>query len=217
MTLINDDKLSLERFEVGPFMVNTYILGCVRTKAAAVIDPGAEGNLLLSRCQELGLTVQYIVNTHGHTDHILDNGLIKQKTGASIIIHQDDALMLTDARHNLSAYFGEPRTSPPADQFFQEGTPFVLGDLTFDVLHTPGHSLGSVCLVNDTIAIVGDVLFYDSVGRSDFPGGSHERLIQNIQEKLLPRGDHIRVFPGHGPETTLGRERRENPFLTGEY
>jgi hydroxyacylglutathione hydrolase len=217
MKIINDDKLILECFEVGPFMVNTYLLGCAHTKKAAVIDPGAEGDLLLSRCEELGLTVQYIVNTHGHVDHILDNGLIKQKTGALIIIHSDDAPMLTDARHNLSAYFSEPRTSPPADLFFQEGTPFVLGDLTFDVLHTPGHSPGSVCLVNDTIAIVGDVLFNDSVGRSDFPGGSHELLIQNIKEKLLPRGDQIRVFPGHGPETILGRERRENPFLTGEY
>jgi hydroxyacylglutathione hydrolase len=216
MNIINDDKLILEQFEVGPFMVNTYILGCVHTRIAAVIDPGAEGGLLLSRCEELGLTVQYVVNTHGHADHILDNGPIKEKTGAPIIIHRDDAPMLTDARHNLSAYFSEPMTSPPADLFFQEGTPFVLGDLTFDVLHTPGHSPGSVCLVNDTIAIVGDVLFYDSVGRSDFPGGSHEVLIGNIKKKLLPRGDHIRVFPGHGPDTTLGRERRENPFLTGE-
>jgi hydroxyacylglutathione hydrolase len=216
MNLIHNDKLILERFEVGPYMVNTYILGCPHSKVAAIIDPGAEGSLLLSRCEELGLMVQYIVNTHGHVDHILDNGLIKLKTGAPIIIHPEDAIMLTDAHHNFSAYISEPRTSPPADLFFQEGTPFVLGDLTFDVLHTPGHSPGSVCLVNDTIAIVGDVLFYDSVGRSDFPGGSHERLIHNIREKLLPRGDHIRVFPGHGPDTTLGRERVENSFLNGE-
>lgn len=217
MNLINDDKLILERFEVGPFLVNAYILACAQTKAGAVVDPGADGDRLLSRCQRLGLTVQAIVNTHGHADHILDNGVIKEATGAPIIIHPGDAPMLLDPYQNLSAFFAEPRTSPPADLFFQEGNPFVLGNLSFEVLHTPGHSPGSVCLVNDSIALVGDVLFYDSVGRSDFPGGSHETLIRNIREKLLPYGDHIRVFPGHGPDTTLGRERRENPFLLGEF
>jgi glyoxylase-like metal-dependent hydrolase (beta-lactamase superfamily II) len=217
MNLINNQALILERFEVGPFLVNAYILACARTKICVIVDPGDEGDRILNRCRELNLSVTHIVNTHGHADHILDNGFIKQETGAPIIIHPDDAPMLTDPYHNLSAYFSQPRTSPPADQYFQEGTPFHVGELEFDVLHTPGHSPGSVCLVNDVIAIVGDVLFYDSVGRSDFPGGSHETLIRSIKHKLLPRGDHIRAFPGHGPDTTLGRERRENPFLQSDF
>lgn len=216
MNLLNDDKIILDRFEVGPFLVNAYILGCTRTKLCAIVDPGDEGDRILSRCRELGLTVQTIVNTHGHADHILDNGYVKKETGAPIIIHPRDAPMLTDPYHNLSAYFSQPQTSPPADLFFREGEPFKIGELTFDVLHTPGHSPGSICLVDGSIALVGDLLFYDSVGRSDFPGGSHHTLIRNIKEKLLPRGDHVRAFPGHGPDTTLGRERRENPFLSAE-
>lgn len=215
MTAFKNDHLILERFEVGPFLVNAYILGCLKSRQCAVIDPGDEGKRILERCRELELSVQYIVNTHGHVDHILDNGYVKQQTGAPLIIHEKDAGMLINPRFNLSAYFMEPKTSPPADLFFKEGETFVVGELVFDVLHVPGHSPGSVCLVNDEIAIVGDVLFYDSIGRTDFPEGSLEQLIENITRKLLPRGDHILAFPGHGPETTLGRERRENPFLTG--
>ncbi len=213
MTAYKDKKLILERFEVGPYLVNTYILGCLNTGQGAIIDPGYAGEMLLQRCRELGLTVQYILNTHGHIDHILENGLIKQETGARIVIHPADASMLTNPHHNLSAYFTEAIVTPPADLFFEEGRTFRLGELDFQVLHTPGHSPGSVCLVHDPIAIVGDVLFHDSVGRSDFPGGSHEMLLRNIREKLLPLGDHMRVFSGHGPDTTLGRERAENPFL----
>ena len=205
----------LKKLVVGLYQANCYILGCKETREGAVIDPGDEGNRILERCGELGLKIQYIVNTHGHVDHILDNGHVKEQTGAPIIVHPKDASMLTNPRHNLSAFFMEPKTSPPADLFFKEGEPFRLGELEFDVLHTPGHSPGSICLVNGEIAIVGDVLFYDSIGRTDFPEGSFEQLISSIKQKLLPRGDHIRVFPGHGPDTTLGRERQENPFLTG--
>ena len=214
MIVYQNNEITVEGFEVGPFLVNTYIVGCRTTNRAAIVDPGAEGEYLVQRCRDLGFTVQFIVNTHGHIDHILENGYLKQQTGAPIIIHPLDAAMLTDPQRNFSAFFTEPFASPPADIFFQEGQSFSIGDLDFEVLHTPGHSPGSVCLVNSEIALVGDLLFYDSVGRSDFPGGSHELLIRNIREKLLPRGDRLRVFPGHGPQTTLGRERRENPFLT---
>jgi len=217
MTIFKSDDLIVERFEVGPFLVNAYVLGCLRSQRCAVIDPGDEGESILQRCRELGFTVQYIVNTHGHIDHILDNGYVKQQTGAPIIIHPLDAPMLTNPRHNLSAYFMEPKISPPADLYFKEGESFQIGKLVFDVLHTPGHSPGSVCLVNEEIAMVGDVLFYDSIGRTDFPEGSHDQLIKSIKQKLLPRGDHLQVFPGHGPETTLGRERRENPFLLEDF
>lgn len=213
MTAYSDDEIHIEKFEFGPFLVNTYLVGCRRSKQGFIVDPGDQGDDILQRCEQLGLSVQYIVNTHGHIDHIAENGYIREKTGARIIIHPEDAKMLTDPQHNLSAYLMDQVVSPPADLYFHEGEPFRVGDLSFDVLHTPGHSPGSICLVNDKVAFVGDLLFYDSVGRSDFPGGSHTVLIQNIRRKLLPRGDKILVFPGHGPATTIGRERRENPFL----
>ncbi len=213
MTVIKDDRVILERFEVGVYLVNAYLIGCARTKLAAVVDPGAEGEHILERARELGLSIQYIANTHGHIDHIADNGIIKRETGARIIIHPLDASMLTNPHHNLSAYFSDPISSPPADEFFQDGGTFQVGELAFEVMCIPGHSPGSVCLLRPDFALVGDVLFAGSVGRSDFPGGSHETLIRGITEKLLPRGDQVRIFPGHGPDSTLGIERRSNPFL----
>ncbi len=213
MEVFRNDELILERFEVGFFMVNTYILGCLKTGEGAVIDPGDEGERIVNRCRELNLKIRYIVNTHGHADHIMDNRYVKEKTGARIVIHPADAQMLTDPEANVSAAFSMPMTSPPADDYFREGDPFAIGEIHFDVLHLPGHSPGSVCLIHDPIAIVGDVLFAGSIGRTDFPGGSYEMLVGNIRRKLLPLGDHIIAFPGHGPETTLGQERRTNPFL----
>ncbi|MFH1862806.1 MAG: MBL fold metallo-hydrolase [bacterium] len=213
MTVYKSDSILVERYEVGMFLVNTYIVGCLKTQQGAIIDPAAEGDQLLERCRELNLTLQYIINTHGHADHIAENSFIKQKTNAPIAIHAKDAPMLTDARRNLSAFFGMPLTSPPADVLIVEGEPFSIGEINFEILHTPGHSPGSICLIHDPIALVGDVLFFDSIGRTDFPEGSFELLVDNIRTKLLPLGDHFQAFPGHGPDTTLGRERRENPFL----
>ncbi|RJP82173.1 MAG: MBL fold metallo-hydrolase [Candidatus Zixiibacteriota bacterium] len=213
MTVYTDDHVILERFEVGPFLVNTYLLGCRRSGQAAVVDPGDEGERLLDRCRALGLEIRWIALTHGHVDHIAEVAALRQATGAPVIIHPLDAPMLTDPRHNLSAYLAEAVTAVPADRFFREEEPFTVGQVELKVLHTPGHSPGSVCLAHPAFALVGDVLFYDSVGRSDFPGGSHEELIRNIRQKLLPLGDEVRIFPGHGPDTTIGRERRVNPFL----
>lgn len=213
MTAYLDDKIIVEKFEVGLFLVNTYLVGCRRSGLGFIVDPGDQGDEILLRSEQLGLNIQYIVNTHGHIDHIAENGYIREKTGARIIIHPDDAGMLTDPNRNLSAYIADQVVSPPADLYFHEGESFRVGNLNFDVLHTPGHSPGSVCLVNDKLAFVGDVLFFDSVGRTDFPGGSHTVLLQSIRWKLIPRGDDLLVYPGHGPATTIGRERRENPFL----
>lgn len=213
MQAYKNEHLLLERFEVGPFMVNAYIIACLKSGQAGIVDPGDEGDLLLNRCRELNLVPKYIINTHGHADHIMDNGYVKERSKAQIIIHPQDARMLTDPQLNVSALFAMPMTSPPADLHFREGEAFSVGEVAFDVLHLPGHSPGSVCLFHDPIALVGDVLFAGSIGRTDFPGGSHEMLVDNIRKKLLPLGDHVRVFPGHGPETTLGQERRTNPFL----
>jgi glyoxylase-like metal-dependent hydrolase (beta-lactamase superfamily II) len=213
MQVYKNEDLILERFEVGPFMVNAYILGCLKTSEAAIIDPGDEGDRILKRCEELNLTPKFILNTHGHADHIIDNRYVKEKSKAQIVIHALDADMLTDAEKNRSVFFGMPLTSLPADLQFKEGENFTVGEISLEVLLLPGHSPGSVCLFHDPIAIVGDVLFAGSIGRTDFPGGSYEMLVNNIRTKLLPLGDHVLAFPGHGPETTLGQERRTNPFL----
>ncbi|TKJ41768.1 MBL fold metallo-hydrolase [candidate division LCP-89 bacterium B3_LCP] len=213
MQVYKDDDLIIERFEVGIYMVNTYIVGCLKTQEAAIVDPGDESDRILKRCEELDLTVKYILNTHGHVDHIQDNEHIKNRTNAQIVIHEKDAGMLTSPRSNISAFIGEPKTSPPADLMFQAGVTFNVGEVAFDILHIPGHSPGSICLIHDPVAIVGDVLFCGSIGRTDFPDGSYEQLTNGIREKLLPLGDHFIAFPGHGPETTLGQERRTNPFI----
>jgi len=213
MQAYKNENLILEKFEVGPFMVNAYIIGCLKSGQAAIVDPGDQGDLLLKRCRELKLTPKYILNTHGHADHIMDNRYVKEHSQAQIVIHPDDAGMLTDPQLNVSALFAMPLTSPPADLYFREGEIFHVGEIPFEVLHLPGHSPGSVCLFHDPIVLVGDVLFAGSIGRTDFPGGSYEVLVNNIRNKLLPLGDQVQAFPGHGPETTLGRERRSNPFL----
>jgi len=213
MPLIENEKYVLDRLEVGPFMVNCYILGCRKTNIGAIIDPGDSGDLILERSKALNLQVKYIFNTHGHVDHIIDNRHIKEKTHAQLVIHKLDAPMLTSANRNTSALFGMPITSPPAELFFEDEQEFKLGNLALKIIHTPGHSQGSVCLYYDSFAIVGDVLFAGSIGRTDLPGGSYELLIYSIRNKLLPLGDEIVVYPGHGPETTIGHERKTNPFL----
>lgn len=217
MQVYRNDNLILERFEVGAFMVNAYIIGCLKTGEAGVVDPGDEGEMLVDRCRELNLDPKYILNTHGHADHIRDNEYVKKLTNAKIVIHEKDASMLTNPRLNISAFMGLPWTSPPADLFFKESEPFKIGDVSFDVIHIWGHSPGSVCLIHDPIAIVGDVLFCGSIGRTDFPEGSYGALVDGIREKLLPLGDHIEAFPGHGPETTLGQERKTNPFINDSF
>ncbi|MBU0518244.1 MBL fold metallo-hydrolase [bacterium] len=213
MPLFSNEALVLDRLEVGPFMVNSYILGCQKTRIGAIIDPGDSGDQIIARAKELNLDIKYIFNTHGHVDHIIENGYVKEKTEAQIVIHKLDAPLLTDAQKNTSALLGMPVTSPPPDLFFEDGEDFNLGELTLKVFHAPGHSRGSVCLYHDPIAIVGDVLFAGSIGRTDLLGGSYDVLINSIRSKLLPLGDAVTAYPGHGPETTLGHERKTNPFL----
>lgn len=201
------------RFEVGPLMVNCYLIGCGRTKIAAVIDPGDEIETVIREAELADLRIEQIINTHGHADHIACNREVKERTGAKIFIHPADSEMLTNPEKNLSIYFGPAITSPAADCYLNEGDIHKVGEIEFQILHTPGHSPGSICLVNNRKVIAGDTLFAGSIGRTDFPGGSFEELIGNIKSKLFPLGDKTEVFPGHGPPTNIGRERMHNPFL----
>ena len=210
--------LQLQTVVSLPFEENTYIVWQSGRREAVVFDPGLQPELILDVLREQGLDVAAIINTHGHGDHIGGNAVLKETfPQAPIIIGSGDAVMLSDADANLSAPLGFPVTSPPADRTVAEGDRVEVAGLAFDVLDIPGHSPGHVVFVHRSSPILvfgGDVLFRGSIGRSDFPGGSHELLLRGIREKLFTLPDDTVVYPGHGPVTKVGYEKRTNPFLT---
>ncbi len=198
---------------VGPIMANCYILGCEETRHAAVIDPGDEADRILMSLTEDKLNVKYILNTHGHFDHVGANKRLKEVTGAKIAIHPDDAEML-DMINVAAASFGmAAENSPPPDLLINDGDKITFGNITLEVLHTPGHSLGGVSFFSDGVVFVGDTLFAGSIGRTDFPGGDFNTLISSVKNKLFVMPDEVKVLTGHGPATTIGQEKRTNPFF----
>lgn len=205
--------MKIIRMEVGSLGTNCYIVYCEQTKEAAVIDPGGSAADILAVINREQLKVAYIINTHGHADHIGANGKVKAATQAPLLIHAADADMLTSGFRNLSSYMGEGITSDPADRMLKDGDIIDFGAVRLEVLHTPGHTPGGICLKTDGAVWSGDTLFAESIGRTDFPGGSYHQLIQSIKEKLLILPDDYAVYPGHGPETTIGWERKMNPFI----
>lgn len=204
----------LKWLEVGAIAANCYVIGCEETLEGAVIDPGGSAQAILRVIKDLNLNIKYIINTHGHIDHIGANRQIKEATGAKILIHEDDAKMLTNPASNFSMFMGRNITSPGADEFLRDGDIIKIGNtVELEVIHTPGHSRGGVCLKTDNMIFAGDTLFAGSIGRTDFPGGSYKTLIESIKEKILCYDDDVVVYPGHGPATTVGFERKHNPFL----
>jgi hydroxyacylglutathione hydrolase len=196
---------------VGPIMANCYIVGCQRTKLCAVIDPGGDEQDILMALAKLNLTVKYILNTHGHFDHVGGNRGLKDATGADILIHAQDAPML-GGRSPMAFGMGI-QGSPPPDRTIKEGDTITFGDITLTVIHTPGHTPGGVSFYTDGAVFVGDTLFAGSVGRTDFPGGNFDTLAHSIQKKLFVLGDDVKVYPGHMGPTTIGEERKYNPFV----
>lgn len=202
---------------VGPLEVNCYILWDRTAKEAFVIDPGGDVDEILGELKAKGLTVRYIINTHGHFDHVGADNSLKEACSAKVAIHGQDVNLLTDA-HEHGIFFGvnTPRQAQP-DMLLEDGSVIESNGLKLKVIHTPGHTRGGICLYSeaDNALFTGDTLFAGSVGRTDFEGGSYEELMTSIRKKILPLGDNVAVLPGHGGPSTIAEEKESNPFLTG--
>ena len=210
-------RFELQTIVSMPFQENTYVLWRPERHDAVVVDPGLEPELILDFLDERKLTAAAILNTHGHADHIGGNEAMKSRyPDAPLVIGINDAPLLTDANLNLSAPFGMPVISPPADRTLVEGDVVEHAGFTFEVFDIPGHSPGHVVFLlrgSPSVVLGGDVLFRGSIGRTDFPGGSFEQLASGIRTKLYTLADDTVVYPGHGPVTTTGHEKRTNPFV----
>jgi glyoxylase-like metal-dependent hydrolase (beta-lactamase superfamily II) len=204
----------IKQLPVGAIQTNCYIVGCEETREGVIIDPGDEAGRILAEVEADGLAIQYVLNTHAHFDHILANGAVVKATGAPLALHSLDLPLL---RQNGGAdFFGVPvAPSPEPDLELAEGDKISFGRYTFEVLFTPGHTPGHVSFYEAGLGVVfdGDVLFAGGIGRTDLPGGDYETLMRSIREKLLVLPDETTVCSGHGPVTTIGRERATNPWL----
>jgi len=189
----------IKRFTVGWLSTNCYVVGCEETKEAVVIDPGMDSERetgpILDFIKQNGFRIKYIINTHGHPDHISGNAVMKEATGAPILIHENDAERVQ------------------ADRKLHDGDALQVGTFKLVVLHTPGHTPDGISLLGDNVVFTGDALFAGSIGRTDFLGGSFKELINSIKTKLLSLPDSFKVYSGHGPSTTIGDEKKHNPFL----
>ena len=203
---------------VGPLQCNCAILGCERTREAVIVDPGDEAAKILAEVAALKLEVKFLLHTHAHFDHVGGTGEVRKKLTAPVCLHKGD----DDLYRNLplqGKLFGIPlMAGPPVEKYLEDGEELVFGDYKLTTLHTPGHSPGSICFQvagnGEEWLFSGDTLFQQSVGRSDLWGGDHGTLVRSIKSRLLTLDDDTPVFPGHGPETIIGIEKRTNPFLT---
>lgn len=200
----------IKRLVVGPLEVNCYIIGNEKGNAI-VIDPGDEPDRIMEVIKNNGLIIDYIICTHGHFDHVGAVPDLKNATGAKVLIHKDE-MEIYQAARDMAAFWGyEVEDLPGPDIFVSEGDNIKAGDLNFMVLHTPGHSPGGICLYGEGLVLTGDTLFAGSVGRTDFYGGDMNQLKKSF-DRLMALPEETKVLPGHGPESTIGEEKRENPF-----
>jgi hydroxyacylglutathione hydrolase len=220
----------IEQVTVTAFEQHTRVVGCEKTRQAICIDPGDDSESIVGAIDKHGFRLQAIGCTHAHMDHVGGVAALKRlKPDAKIIIHPADEFIY-DQLPQQPEWIGIPRSQwsvlgfdyeqpPKVDEYWSDGQSYQVGELEFKVIHCPGHTPGHVVLFNEKEkkVFVGDVLFAGSVGRTDLPGGSTEQLMDSIMNKLLPLGDEVEVYSGHGPVTTIGQERRTNPFLTGAY
>ena len=207
-----------KQMEVGRFSVFAYLVGSEAAGEAAVIDPAGDMDLIAKEAEKNGLRIKYIVNTHSHVDHIMGNKQIKDLTGGKIVIHEADAADLVGQPAHVMNMFGA-EASPPADIVVRDGDMITVGEISLRVLHTPGHSPGSMCLYVDGLVFTGDTLFVGGVGRTDLQGGSWETLVSSVRTKLFTLPDSTVVLPGHNygesSKSTIGVEKATNPYVGG--
>ena len=214
--IMEKNGMVLIRLVVGPLQVNCFILADEKTKEAVVIDPGDDAQEILKIVKERGFTVKYLVSTHGHFDHVGANQALKDATGAELLIHEGDAQLMAAAPLQSRKFGLNSPASPAADRYVKHGDVITAGEVSLRVLHTPGHSLGGISLLGQGMVFTGDSLFAGSIGRTDFQGGDLRTLLRSIKTNLMILPDDTKVFCGHGPATTIGDERNENPFLNKE-
>lgn len=203
----------IEALVVGPLQVNCFIIACEVTRLALVVDPGDDAERILAALAARQLKVVSIVNTHGHFDHVGSNRRLVEATGAELLLHEADLPILRRARDHAAGYGLVSAGSPEPTRFLQDGELLTVGELKIQVITTPGHSPGGIALYVDGHLFAGDTLFADSVGRTDLPGSNHADLVKSIRTKLFALPDATVVHPGHGPDTTIGHEKRHNPFV----
>ena len=206
----------VKQMQVGHMAVFAYLIGDPVTGDALVIDPADNVEEIIAEAKINKLKINYIVNTHGHVDHIGGNAEMKKRTGAKIIVHEGDAVMLTSTPAMMLKMFGA-KQSPPADILVKDGDTIDTGNVSLKVIHTPGHSPGGMCLYTQGFVFTGDTLFVEAVGRTDLPGGSWQIMYKSIQDKLFTLPDDTRVMPGHNygrtPTSTIGHEKKYNPSV----
>jgi hydroxyacylglutathione hydrolase len=205
--------MKYEHVIVGAIETNCYIVYDEETKECAVIDPGAEAEKIIHLIHQKDLKPIMIINTHGHVDHVGANKDLIDEYSVPLLIHSADSPMLDKVEQMELSFFLGAKDSPPPDKFLVEGEKVEIGSVQLKIIHTPGHSPGSVSLLGDGLLFSGDTLFWGGVGRTDLPGGSWNELVRSIKEKILTLPEETLVLPGHGPKTTVGQEKRSNPFI----
>jgi len=209
-------QILIEHLIVGPFQSNCWILACKKTNEAVIIDPGEEAERILKRVENHNLDLRYIIHTHGHLDHVAATATIQKKTNAELLMHEADKMLIENLAVQAASFGISAPQIPVIDRYIREGDKISFGEQVLSVIETPGHSPGGICLKLDgdeKIIFVGDTIFAESIGRTDLWEASYQQLIKSIREKLLILEDDFAIYPGHGPTTTINKEKRYNPFL----
>ncbi len=206
-------KIQIKTLVLGPLLNNCYIIYAEGQTEALLVDASFDSNRIVEAINSLGLSLKYVLITHGHIDHVVGSGLIRDETGAKIMIHRDDLLLYDHVQEQGQMFGFHVDKLPQPDGFLDDGQHVAIAGISIQVIHTPGHSPGGLCYLLGDNLFTGDTLFQGSIGRTDLCGGDYEQLIKSIKEKLFPLGEEISVYPGHGEGTQLGRERMTNPFL----
>ena len=204
--------LIVEKFVVRAIMTNCYLVYCSNNLDGVIIDPGDKSEPLLEKIEKTKVHIKYIINTHGHIDHTEGNEWFRKAVRAPVLAHHADRELYQKPRLNMSI-LTKPRALEKPDVYVKGGETIGVGKSNLEVVHTPGHTAGGICLIGDGYIFTGDTLFASSIGRTDFPGGSYEIMMKSLRDKIMPLDDNLKVLPGHGPSSTLMEEKACNPYL----